>query len=149
MRAVLDPNVLISALLSPLGAPSKLLRAWIGGEFELVVSPMLLEELRRALAYPKLAPRITPQEASWFIDLLERGASQGLDPGIAPPVRCADPGYDHLIALAPAARATLVSGDRHLLELHEVIPVRSARAFRELRLNAHSRSANETTSVGR
>ncbi|TMD08021.1 MAG: PIN domain-containing protein [Chloroflexi bacterium] len=42
MRAVLDPNVLISAILAPTGVPAALLRHWLDGEFELVVSERLL-----------------------------------------------------------------------------------------------------------
>ena len=38
MRAVLDANVLISAILSPRGSPAGLLRAWQAGEFEPVHS---------------------------------------------------------------------------------------------------------------
>lgn len=39
MRAVLDPNVLVSALLSPTGTPARIVLAWAEGRFELVVSP--------------------------------------------------------------------------------------------------------------
>jgi len=62
VRAVLDPNVLISALLSPAGAPAELFTRWFAGEFELVVSPALLEELERALVYPEIRRllRMTP-----------------------------------------------------------------------------------------
>ncbi|MCA1705276.1 MAG: PIN domain-containing protein, partial [Actinobacteria bacterium] len=52
MRAVLDPNVIISAVLSPGGAPARVMTAWLEGRYELVVSPLLLEELERALSYP-------------------------------------------------------------------------------------------------
>lgn len=58
MRAVLDPNVLVSAVLSPRGAPADVLRAWHDGRFELVVSPHLLDGLERVLAYPKLRPSL-------------------------------------------------------------------------------------------
>ena len=51
------------------------------------------------------------------------------DPEVAPPVRSRDPGDDYLVALAAAARATLVSGDAHLLELRDAIPVLSPREF--------------------
>jgi predicted nucleic acid-binding protein len=54
LHAILDANVLIAALLSPRGSPARLLRAWMNGAFELIVSPGLLAELERALAYPKL-----------------------------------------------------------------------------------------------
>jgi len=50
VRAVLDVTVLISGILSPTGTPARLLLAWQAGEFELMVSPALLDELRRALA---------------------------------------------------------------------------------------------------
>jgi predicted nucleic acid-binding protein len=42
VRAVLDPNILIAALLSPAGAPAQLVGRWLGGAFELVVSETLL-----------------------------------------------------------------------------------------------------------
>ena len=44
-----------------------------------------------------------------------------------------DPGDDHLIALASRARATLVSGDDHLLGIGSDGPILSPRAFLELR----------------
>jgi predicted nucleic acid-binding protein len=50
VRAVLDTNVLISAFLSPQAAPARAIRAWLDGRFELIVSPLLLAELERALA---------------------------------------------------------------------------------------------------
>lgn len=128
MRAVLDVNVIISALLAPRGTPAGVLRAWIDGAFELVVSPQLLTELRRALAYPKLAARITPAEADEVMDLLRRGAIVLDDPERPPAVRSADPDDDYIIALAEAARALIVSGDRHLLDLDE-LPVRTPAAF--------------------
>ena len=129
MRAVLDPNVIISALLSPDGAPARALLAWLRGEFELVVSPLLLAELKRALAYPKLRRRIEPQEARRVMELLSSSAKVAANPGEPPPVRSRDPGDDYLIALASGERALLVSGDEHLLELAEDIPVLSPARF--------------------
>lgn len=64
MRAVLDPCILISALLSRGGAPAQVLTRWLGGEFELIVSESLLDELARALAYPRLRERIPAAEAA-------------------------------------------------------------------------------------
>ena len=74
-RAVLDPNVLISALLSPSGSPAALVTRWLTGAFELVVSEKLLAELERALTYPKLRSRITYEDAAAFVDLLSRTAT--------------------------------------------------------------------------
>lgn len=48
-RVVVDSNVLISARLSPRGAPGRLLAAWLAGRFELIASPALLAELEGSL----------------------------------------------------------------------------------------------------
>jgi len=50
IRAVLDVNVLISAIIGGAdGPPRKLIYAWRGGRFTLVVSPALLGELATVL----------------------------------------------------------------------------------------------------
>ena len=129
MRAVLDPNVIISALLSPAPSPAKLLRAWQQGEFELIVSPILLGELATALAYPKLRKRITCEEARRLVEWLAAGAVTAGDPGEQPPIQSPDPDDDYLIAVAHGERALLVSGDKHLLGLAGDVPVVSPAEF--------------------
>jgi putative PIN family toxin of toxin-antitoxin system len=129
VRAVLDANVLISAALSPRGTPARLLIAWQAGAFELLVSSLLLAELRRALAYPKLARLVPPADADAFVAWLGRAAELVADPAGPPPVRSVDPGDDYLVALAAAERAVLVSGDRHLTVLAGRIPVRTPAEF--------------------
>ncbi len=132
MRAVLDPNVIISGLLSAKGAPALLLSNWQDGRFEAIVSPLLLEELQRALAYPKLRRHISAEDGGAAVRWLRDGASPVEDPAGTPPVHSVDPGDDYLIALAADQHAALVSGDRHLLELEARIPAYSPRAFLEL-----------------
>jgi putative PIN family toxin of toxin-antitoxin system len=129
VRAVLDPNVIISALLSPGGAPAKVLRAWIDGTYGLITSELLLGELERALGYPKLRKRIDEQEAAELVELLRREAELFDDPDAAPAVSSPDPGDNYLIALAAAARAVIVSGDGHLLGLADRLPVYSPADF--------------------
>lgn len=128
MRAVLDTNVLISALISRLGAPAALVLRWLDGEFELVVSEQLLAELSRALVYPKLQARISPADSSVFIQLLRSTATVTADSEIAPP-RSRDAGDDFLLALAESAAAILVSGDLDLLTLAPELPVLSPADF--------------------
>lgn len=125
MRAVLDANVLISALLSATGAPARLLVAWQLGQFELIVSPLLLAELERALAYPKLRRMIAADEAAAFVAWLGRSATIADDPADPPPLLSADPGDDYLLALAASQKAMLVSGDGHLLALAGELPIRA------------------------
>jgi putative PIN family toxin of toxin-antitoxin system len=129
VRAVLDPNVVISGLISRKGPPARLLASWREGHFEAVVSPLLLEELRRALAYPKLRRRLPADDAEAAVRWLAAGATPADDPGAGPPVRSSDPGDDYLIALAAEQTAALVSGDRHLLDLKDRIPVYSPSDF--------------------
>lgn len=57
IRAVLDANVFVSAILSPQGIPAKLLTAWGNDGFELVESPAILKEIERVLRYPRIAKR--------------------------------------------------------------------------------------------
>jgi len=128
VRAVLDPNILIAALLSRTGTPAQLVSRWLAGQFELVASEELLAEFERALAYPKLRTRISPDEATAFVAILRSGAVLAADPA-EPPRLSADPGDDYLIALARQQRAVLVSGDQHLLKLADEMPVETARGF--------------------
>ena len=129
MRAILDVNVLISALISPSGSPARLLLAWQEGRFELIVSPALLAELRRALAYQKLERLIPPADADAFVAWLSRTALLARDAAVPPPIREADPDDDYLLALAAEQRAELVSGDGHLLALAGDCPIQSPADF--------------------
>jgi putative PIN family toxin of toxin-antitoxin system len=131
-RAVFDPNVLISALLSPSGSPAALVERWLAGEFELVTSVQLVAELSRALSYPKLRARISEEDGAAFIELLSRTATTLKDPIERGHLvaRSRNPGDDYLLALAEAAAAVLVTGDQDLLALTGV-PVFSPAAFLE------------------
>jgi putative PIN family toxin of toxin-antitoxin system len=131
MRVVLDPNVVISALLSPGGSPAEVLRLWLEGAYDLVVCDQLLSELDKALHYRRLSRQISDGEATELIALLRRSATVVDDPSQPSPVRCADPGDDYLIALAESTGALIVSGHRHLLDLVDEIPVYAPRAFLE------------------
>lgn len=129
MRAVLDANVLIAAVLSPRGTPARLLLAWQAGAFELIVSPLLLTEVRRAFAYPKLERLVPTADAAAFVDWLASSAEVAADPATPPPIRSVDPADDYLIALAMSERAVLVSGDTHLTSLAPKVPVRTPAGF--------------------
>jgi putative PIN family toxin of toxin-antitoxin system len=128
VRALLDANVLVSALLSRTGAPARIVSLWLAGEFELVVSELLLAELERALAYAKVRARIPAEDAAELLVLLRETAVVATDPD-TPPRRSPDPGDDYLLALAETQGAVLVTGDQHLLGLADRFPIRTPRAF--------------------
>jgi putative PIN family toxin of toxin-antitoxin system len=69
MIVLLDTNVVISALFSPAGSAAQVVSRWEAAEFEVVVSPTLLEDLGRALQYPKVARylKLSPEEVSKFL----------------------------------------------------------------------------------
>jgi len=128
LRAVLDPNVIISAALSPNGSPAAVLVAWLDGQFELVASQKLIDELGQSLAYPKLRKRIPEADANALIRLIARGAVFRDDTESPRPLS-RDPGDDYLIALARDAEAVIVSGDGDLLALAPQLPVFAPAAF--------------------
>ena len=63
-RAVLDPGVLVSALIKPTGTPAKLLVQADGAGFELIVSPLLLLELESVLLRTKFRRYATVEEVA-------------------------------------------------------------------------------------
>jgi uncharacterized protein len=128
-RAVLDPGVLVSALITPTGRPAKLLLAARAGSFELIVSPQLLDELEAVLRREKFRRYVDLDGVTAYLELLRRDAQLAADPETPPPIRCTDPDDDYLIALAHSQSAALVSGDNDLLELAEEIPVFSPADF--------------------
>ncbi len=118
MRAVLDTNVVVSALIWG-GPPLELLRLATEGGLALFTSPILLEELREVLHRPHLAARLLQQRQSVDDALtLYAALAESVVPVELPTVASVDPDDDHVIATAVAASADLiVSGDRHLLTL--------------------------------
>ena len=129
MRAVADVNVLISGVLSAKGSSAEILRASRDGQIELVVSEMLLTELKRTLAYPKLRKRIPPEKAAAFVNWIRDHASVAEDPTDLPPVSSRDPDDDYLLALAINRRAYLVTGDQDLLVLSSDLPILTPAQF--------------------
>jgi uncharacterized protein len=123
VRAVVDVNVLISAALSARGPSAEVLRGARDGAFELVVSEVLIAELTRALAYPKLRKRIPNEKAAAFVSWVTDHGTLAEDPAGPAPIRSPDPGDDYLLALAISRRAFLVTGDQDLLGLPDDLPI--------------------------
>lgn len=97
----------------------------------------MLAELARVFDYPKLRSRISESESRQFIELLKHQGEIVSDPEIPHPVHSSDPDDDYLIALAATTRSVIVSGDHHLLDLADRLPVHSPAAFLELLIANH------------
>lgn len=131
-RAVLDTNVLVSALISPGGASARLLLELRAGGFELILSPLLLAELREVLGRDKFRRYVTEAEADAYVELIRRAGVVRVDPPPSPEPMSADPDDEYLIELARAAGAdVLVTGDAHLLDLRAIIPALTPAEFLE------------------
>src|SRR5262249_37509681 len=132
-RAVLDPNVLISALITPDGASARPLLELRAGAFELVYSQRLLEEVVQVLRREKFRRYVTEAEVHAFADLVRQEGTLVDDPEPPRATLSEDPDDEYLVALARAARVeALVSGDAHLLRLQGQIPVLGPREFLEI-----------------
>jgi putative PIN family toxin of toxin-antitoxin system len=118
IRAVLDTNVVISALLFS-GPPSQLVSAWQSSRLRPVVSAQVLDEYIRVLAYPKF--KLTNAEIRGLVEeeLFPFIETVKVPPSISPKVR--DPDDAKFITCAATAGVRwLVSGDDDLLSLHRV-----------------------------
>ena len=131
-RAVLDTNVLVSALISPGGDSARLLLALRSGAFELLVSPLLLAELRDVLGRDKFRRYVSEAEADAYVELIRSEAVVRADPRPSAEPLSADPDDEYLIDLARDAQAdALVTGDAHLLDLRAIIPAMTPSEFLE------------------
>ena len=128
-RAVLDTNVLVSALISPGGPSAALVLELRAGAFELVASPTLLAELREVLGREKFRRYVTEAEVIAYVDLIGHEATILDDPATSRRPLSVDPD-EYLVDLARAAAAdVLVSGDAHLLDLRDHLPVMTPAQF--------------------
>ncbi len=128
MRAVLDSNVLLSALISPHGASNVIYRAWRARRFELVTSLHQLEEIRRASRYPKLRAVLQPSRVGTMMRNLQRAVVlETLPAGF----EAHGPNDAFLVAMAYAGQAQyLVTSDQRAAILQQGLgPRTGARAL--------------------
>lgn len=127
MRVVIDTNIIVSAYLG--GTLEMILRAVKAGTFTLVTSEAIVSEYLKVLARPKF--RIERDEYDDFAALLVRKA-EFVHPLETITAIEADPTDNKFLEAAITAQAdAVVSGDRHLLDLHTFRDIRiiTAREF--------------------
>ena len=114
LKLVIDTNILISAALSPQGAPAKLVQVALA-HHRLVFSQATLDELRTRLYRPKCDRYISLEARERLLHDFNASA-HWVDIG-EPAVYCRDRDDDKFIETALKAQAHyLVSGDNDLLE---------------------------------
>jgi putative PIN family toxin of toxin-antitoxin system len=118
---VVDTNVLISGTIAESGFSAQIVDAAIEGRIQFVVSTILIDEYLEVIERPRIAKK--------YLQIQERIATirrylhldtvfvAGIPSG---PVVLDDPDDDFVLACAEEGRARyVISGDRHLLDLHE------------------------------
>ncbi len=116
LGAVLDTNVLVSALLFEAGRLSWLRLAWQQARITPVLAQPTARELLRVLAYPKF--RLQPDDRERLLEDLLPWCETWSGPIPSSPHRVRDPHDQMFLDLALAAGTPLlVSGDANLLAL--------------------------------
>jgi len=125
MQAVVDTNILIRALIKPQGTVGPILSRLRNGDYILVYSTPILDELIEKLALPRIRHKYQVGEAQ--IEALV--ALIALRGALVVPTRrvtvCRDPGDNIFIEAALAGSAKyVVTGDKDLLTLKRFETVR-------------------------
>ena len=114
MKIVVDTNVLISGAFYT-GPSSRILDACVRGEFQILLSPEIIDEyVRVGEEFTRKRPNVP---FARFLDILISTAVLVQTPPLPEPV-CEDPDDDKFIACALAGNAKVItSGDKHLLSV--------------------------------
>ena len=113
MCVILDTNVLLGALISPLGSPDVIYRAWRATKFELVTSTAQLDELRRVSRYPKLKTILPAHRVGTMVNNMQRAIVLGALPPLPDGMNLNDPHDTFLLSMALVSESDyLVTGDR-------------------------------------
>lgn len=133
LRVVLDTNVLLSGIAYPGSLPGKILTAWRHGSLDVLLSPFILDELRRV--QPRLANRhgLTPAEMDDLVDVLSIQA-EVIEPAAGQDTALRDANDQLVLGTLLAAQAGeganyLVTGDKDLLALADHYPIVTPAAF--------------------
>jgi putative PIN family toxin of toxin-antitoxin system len=121
LRAVIDTNVTISALITAGSPPDRVLRALLAERFDAVTSPQLIAELEDVASRRKFLARVrlAPAELRLFLDTIH-AHSAIVRPDFEVSAMQSDPADNRVLEAAVAGNADyIVTGDGALLALGE------------------------------
>ncbi len=120
---LVDTNVWVSSFINPIGPPARLVRAWLDGRYQVVVSLPLLDELSDVLTRPRLTHKypIVATDVEEFLQLLIQRSPIVVPTGSIH--ECRDPDDDLILETALLGQAQYavtrdddIKGDRDLVE---------------------------------
>ncbi|MFW5636346.1 MAG: putative toxin-antitoxin system toxin component, PIN family [Thermodesulfobacteriota bacterium] len=130
IRIVPDTNIWISAILSPGGPAAVVFMKVIDGDYKLLTSPMIIEEIQRVLRYPKILKNLEKNKIPLSkIELYIKktlALAEIFEDSDIPKVISDDASDNMILACARAGSADfIISGDHHLTALgsYEGIPI--------------------------
>lgn len=133
MRVVLDANIFISLLISRKGNPASIINKWLSGEFEVLISQPIVDEILWVTGYERLQKKYKKvrENRLEFVDLI---SEQGIwtEPTETLTVVTADESDNRYLECAiSGGSAYVVTEDDHLLRVgnHQGISVITPAAF--------------------
>lgn len=118
LKALVDTNLFVSGAISPKGAPRRVLRRWLNGDFDLVVADSQIQEIVDVFRRAWLRARydVPELELEAFLGAVAAAPRATLAQELPVPVRDADDA--EILAAAIGGEADcLVTGDADLLVL--------------------------------
>ena len=121
MRAVLDANIYVSALISDKGNPARIVSKWLNGDFDTLISRPIVDEILRVTAYERIQRKYAKVREN-RLEFAELISEQGI--WVVPTEKLvvvpADESDNRYVECAVTGSADyLVTGDEHLLILGE------------------------------
>ena len=133
MRVTCDANFLVRAALHPRGLAAAILDLTLQPEHILVLSPLILNHVRRALRHAHIQRRygIPDQDIDAYVQFLDSVSDLVLAPAVVPVV-LSDPDDDEVIATAVDGKAHVICTLDHHFDDASVRAYCSARGIRIL-----------------
>ena len=119
MRVALDANIYVSSLISSRGNPANIINRWLAGEFDVLLSQPIIDEILRVTGYERLQKKYQKLREN-RLEFVELISEQGIwiEPKEQLAVVVDDESDNRYLECAVAGGATyVVTGDNHLLQL--------------------------------
>ena len=121
MRIVLDTNIYVSNLISAKGNPARIVQWWVEGEFDVLVSQPIIDEILRVTGYKRIQKKyaaVKENRLEYAVLISEQALS--IEPKEELDVIASDESDNRCVECAVAGGAHyIITGDEHLLELGE------------------------------
>ena len=136
LKVVLDTNIIISGTIMDHGIPYQILNIWKKGDFTVIISEPILQEIDRVFHYSHIKSKrfLTEQDIETVLQTLIK-YSINVPIELKIEAILDDPEYNKFIEAAVEGNADyIVSGDRHLksLKVYQGIKIISPSEFIEI-----------------